>query len=255
MATYFPERYTNLNPTPAVVGGVEAGTTFSTQSMAQVFDMLLYPYVAPTFGSFYLEGLNITNVEVGYTIEVDPSFTWTITHPENVQANSIRIVFITDTDTETLVSGLDADITSYQTTHDAITENDATKDTFRIYAIDTKGIEFHRDFAVTWSWMRYYGSDPNGALNVDDIQGLEESELASTGAGKYTFAPEVGSYKYIVTPYPLYNFIDQASGFSVRMTTVQAVSVPSIFGPSIFYRVYRTYYVINSLVDITIIAS
>ncbi len=38
--------YTNAIPTPAAVGGVPAGTTFSSATMQQMWDMLLYPYVA-----------------------------------------------------------------------------------------------------------------------------------------------------------------------------------------------------------------
>lgn len=41
--------YTNSNPTSIAVGGIAIGTTFSgTYSVQQMFDMLLYPYTAPT---------------------------------------------------------------------------------------------------------------------------------------------------------------------------------------------------------------
>jgi hypothetical protein len=39
--------YTNLNPTPQTVGGILAGSTFSNQTMQQMFDALLYPYISP----------------------------------------------------------------------------------------------------------------------------------------------------------------------------------------------------------------
>lgn len=39
--------YTNLTPTPVTVGGVVAGSTFSNKSMTEMWNMLLYPYVAP----------------------------------------------------------------------------------------------------------------------------------------------------------------------------------------------------------------
>lgn len=40
--------YTNLTPTPQTIGGIAAGSTFSNMSMQQMWDLLLYPYVAPT---------------------------------------------------------------------------------------------------------------------------------------------------------------------------------------------------------------
>ncbi len=40
--------YTNASPTPFTVGGIAAGSTFSSQTLQQMFDALLYPYQAPT---------------------------------------------------------------------------------------------------------------------------------------------------------------------------------------------------------------
>jgi len=42
------ESYTNATPTPNTVGGISAGSTFSAQTMKQVLDRLLYPYIAPS---------------------------------------------------------------------------------------------------------------------------------------------------------------------------------------------------------------
>lgn len=38
--------YTNLTPTEAAHGGVSIGDTFNAQTMTQMFDLILYPYVA-----------------------------------------------------------------------------------------------------------------------------------------------------------------------------------------------------------------
>jgi hypothetical protein len=40
--------YTNLTPTPNTVGGITAGSTFSAQTIEQMFNQLLYPYIAPS---------------------------------------------------------------------------------------------------------------------------------------------------------------------------------------------------------------
>ena len=39
--------YTNLTPTPNPIGGIPAGTTFNNKTMTEMWDALLYPYIAP----------------------------------------------------------------------------------------------------------------------------------------------------------------------------------------------------------------
>lgn len=39
--------YTNANPTPIDFGGIAMGTTFSQETVSDMFDMLLYPYIPP----------------------------------------------------------------------------------------------------------------------------------------------------------------------------------------------------------------
>lgn len=39
--------YTNLTPTPVTVGGISTGSTFINASMKDMWDKLLYPYIAP----------------------------------------------------------------------------------------------------------------------------------------------------------------------------------------------------------------
>ena len=46
--TSVSESYTNATPTPIAVGGIAKGTTFENKSMSEMFDALLYPYVAPS---------------------------------------------------------------------------------------------------------------------------------------------------------------------------------------------------------------
>jgi hypothetical protein len=39
--------YTNSTPVPQSHGGIEAGETFNGLTMQQMFDKILYPYIAP----------------------------------------------------------------------------------------------------------------------------------------------------------------------------------------------------------------
>ena len=44
--------YTNLNPVPTAIGGVEAGTTFNKTPIIDILNSLLYPYQNPSFGAY-----------------------------------------------------------------------------------------------------------------------------------------------------------------------------------------------------------
>lgn len=43
----FSVSYTNTTPVPQAIGGIPLGMSFSAKSMQEMWDMLLYPYVAP----------------------------------------------------------------------------------------------------------------------------------------------------------------------------------------------------------------
>lgn len=68
--------YTNLNPTPITVGGVPAGSTFSNKTMTEMWNMLLYPYIAPVS----LLSPN-TNKELGDSNQV--TLNWSVTKNTN----------------------------------------------------------------------------------------------------------------------------------------------------------------------------
>lgn len=69
--------YTNLTPTPTTVGGISVGSTFSNKSMTEMWDMLLYPYIAP------LSSLALvpTNKELGDSNQI--VLNWTATKKSN----------------------------------------------------------------------------------------------------------------------------------------------------------------------------
>lgn len=71
------ETYTNTTPTPASLGGIKKGDTFENKTYKEMFDMLLYPYVAFSFsfstvpnGGTYEIGTNVsvTSANVNITL-------------------------------------------------------------------------------------------------------------------------------------------------------------------------------------------
>lgn len=57
--------YTNEDPTTMKVGGINVGQTFENKTIKEMFDALLYPYVAPTGATAQLVGGNGGTMEVG----------------------------------------------------------------------------------------------------------------------------------------------------------------------------------------------
>jgi hypothetical protein len=69
--------FQNSNPTPITVGGISAGSSFSTpQTIQQMFDALLYPYVSP--GSSIS---SLSNREYGSGLSI--TLNWTATKNSN----------------------------------------------------------------------------------------------------------------------------------------------------------------------------
>ena len=68
------ESYTNATPTPIAVGGIAKGTTFDNKSMSEMFDALLYPYVAPSNLVLNASEMNGT-FESGTTVTIN-SVSW-----------------------------------------------------------------------------------------------------------------------------------------------------------------------------------
>ena len=68
------DSYTNATPTPIAVGGIAKGTTFENKSMSDMFNALLYPYVAPS--NLVLNASEMNGVfESGTTVTIN-SVSW-----------------------------------------------------------------------------------------------------------------------------------------------------------------------------------
>lgn len=69
--------YQNTNQTPVAIGGIPAGTSFSTpHTMQMMFDMLLYPYISPT-----LSMASLNNKEYGSGLPI--SINWSVVKKTN----------------------------------------------------------------------------------------------------------------------------------------------------------------------------
>lgn len=247
-ATYFPERYTNPEPSTETVGGIEVGSTFETESLKELFDALLYPFIAPAFTAFAIQGQSST-IEVGSSIAANRTFTWTTSTSANIESNSISIIDVTAGNV-VIASGL-ADDGSEATTYGAITKTTPTTNQFKVQATDLESTVFSRTYTVTWQWMRYYGESSSSSLDEAGVEALRVSGLSSTAVGTYVFVG--GGYKYIAFPGTLTSFKDAETQLNVPFEDADVVSVTNTYGQTVDYNVYRTTNIITSA--ITIIAA
>lgn len=128
--------YTNLVPTTLTVGGIAVGSTFSERTVQQMFDALLYPYVAPgsslsistnstrEFGSSTAVTLNwsvvknsntITNIFVDGTPKVPTGNSQSSTHPTTA-THSLVPVSPSETQVYSMSVSDDGNVTSYSST-------------------------------------------------------------------------------------------------------------------------------------------
>lgn len=247
--------YSNATPMPSPVGGLEAGTTFVSQTITQMFDALLYPYQYPAFTAFAISGQS-TPIEVGDTIPINRTFTWSTSNNSNIVVSSIDLIDVTGGGV-TIASGLVNDgteATSYPAS--PIFKTSATTHSFRIDGENTKSQTFSGTFTVTWQWKRFYGESINaGPLVETDIEGLRVGGLASGFAGTYAFS--AGGYKYLCYPASFgtaSTFKDESTNLDVPFEAHYTVNVTnSTANPqTTSYRVHRSTNILGSSMNIIV---
>lgn len=230
--------YTNANPMPTALGGLGAGSTFDNSTIQEMFDRLLYPYQVPSFTGFSIAGTS--NQEVGATIAGGVrNATWSTSNGVNINANSIRIIDVTNSNT-VLAQDLPNTGSTSVTVPDLV-KTSANSHTFRIEAINTNGNGFNRNFTVSWSWALHYGESALENLTSADVTSLRVKSLASNSNGTYNF--QGGEFKYFCYPttFGLKNtFKDTATNLDVAMVPAYTVNVTNVHGVTTAYYVHRT---------------
>lgn len=256
--------YTNSDPMPQDVGGFTAGTTFLNADLDFLWTGLLYPYQAPAFTSFSIQG-QATTVEVGTTISGNQTFIWSTSNSSNIQANSLSIRDITNaTDLGTGLANDGSEVLNVG----SVTKTTATNNQWRIRGVNTQAANFDGFFNVNWRFLRFAGTSANTTLTEAQIEALATSELAAGFAGTYAFAS--GDYKYFAWPDSFggaNSFKDASTNFDVSMVTssdnpaysnsenglfYDLVSVTNVNGVTVDYRVYRTRNILGGTITIIV---
>lgn len=245
--------YTNTNTIPTTIGGISAGSTFSSQTMQQMWDSLLYPYQVPAFTSFSRTGL-ISSYEWGQSISIGTdTFNWSTSNSSSISANTIAIVQnITPVGT---LYGPAANVGSTAITVTATYSAASLVSTtlYTISAKNTHGTTFNSSISATWYPKIYYGTNINTPLIASDITALVNNPLAGGFAGTYSFAS--GNYKYFCYPSSFgtaTTFKDTSTNLAVPMETLYVVSVTNSYGININYNVHRSTNILGGSIIIQI---
>jgi hypothetical protein len=242
-----PNSYTNPAPTTATLGGIPAGSTFSAQTMQEMFDALLYPYQTPSFSSFSRGNLSST-YELGQTVLIgSQTFTWGTSNSPNVSAGTVSIIQ-NFSPSKTLYGPSNNIFSTATTLVDTYSADTSTTTTlYTINATNTHGASLSTTISRSWRPRWYYGKFSGATLNASELITLSTSALVSSVVNTYyAISSSVGSeYVYFAIPNTLTqpsDFRDSTGGcfgtnhpYAVQGT----VSVINVYGVTINYTVYR----------------
>jgi hypothetical protein len=247
--------YTNLNPTPVTIGGIPAGSSFSAQTMQQMWDALLYPYQYPAFTSFNRTNMNSV-YELGETfLGGNQTFTWSTSNSANVSANTISIV--ENHTATTLLTGGANDGTEVLSASTYVRTTAGTTLMYTISAIDTQSNPLSATISKNWRGRWYYGTDAATSLTTTIITGGTFTTQLTTGVvnNYVTWSPTGAQYGYLVIP----NYLAQPSDLRDSVAGCFGTNIPYIsqgtitfnnaYGVSQTYNIYRTVNAFNSPVN------
>ena len=273
------ETYTNLTPTPTTIGGIDAGSTFPSYTMQQMWDKLLYPYQPPaftTFSSSFLSNNKIFEVGDGVSSFTGVYLTYQTSNTANVSAGTVTITqnYPTTTTIKAGLNGAASPGISVSTFDNPITPfSSSTATAQTIFTISGKntnsGNMSNATISASWQWRVYVGQSASATLPTQNqITGLTiYNSLNTTFANTYTI-PSTENYVYICFPTIMGNLNSITSGgFNVAMATSATdpfysgnsgsfnyglVTITNKFGIPTPYKVYRTF---NPLGGISIITT
>ena len=171
--------YTNSDPTPVSIGGIPAGSTFSNQTMEQMWNALLYPYQAPAFTSFGRTNLQNT-YEVGQNIDIgSQTFSWNISNSSNVSADTVTIIQNISPTTTLYGPGPNSSPQTISVTATFSASTPSSVTLYTISAINTNGNSLSTSISANWRHKIYWGTHPSFSLpNNTEILNADGAGIA-----------------------------------------------------------------------------
>ena len=226
--------YSNDIPTYVEHGGVGLGVTFADKTIKEMFDMILYPYVAPIVSTSVVSPSNGGTFEIGSTVTITK-----VRVSATIKSNKltkIQVVHGTTTvadKTDGVANGGTFDFnTSYPITANATLTAKVTDDTGSIVSKNTG--------TFTFVYPIYHGAlDSDIAPTESQIKALTKHiETKGTKTYSFTTANERFLFAYPKSYGALSEIYDQ-NNFNVTDTFVQyTVPVVCLDSKSVEYYVY-----------------
>jgi hypothetical protein len=242
--------YTNSTPTTATLGGISVGSTFSNQTMQQMFDALLYPYQIPAFTSFARTNLS-TTYDLGQPIAIgSQTFTWATSNSSNVSANTITIQQLSPS-TTTLVSGSANDGTeAISLSVNISSSTPSTISMYRITGENTQGATFTSTISASWRYRWYYGKFSAATITNAQITGLTNvlttgvrnsgiSVPSNAGAPQYIYLVIPDSLPQINGAFGLRDSTSACQGSNHPYSLLTTTTFANQYGISTTYNVYQ----------------
>ena len=237
--------YSNSTPTPVSVGGIVAGSTFSNKTMTEMWNDLLYPYIAP---SSSLSGGDLR--EFGSNNGV--TLTW------NVTKGSELITTIIVDGTPIVVTGDNQSGTKSTTA----TQNNFTTFTMTVSDIPNGSSTVSSSTSVSWSSAIYWGKTPTFTLPSMIVSGSQPAwaDGAGISPGKSVTPSKSRSYngingagQYLVFAWPTSygepSFTINGNPNTAFTKIGSAVSHTNIHGYTANYDVWISNTAQNSTID------
>lgn len=235
--------YTNTTPTPVVIGGVPAGTTFNDVPITDVFNMLFYPYQPPAFTQF---SVNKTQYEIGESTGTQLMLSWNTSNQANIQPNSVVITFNnTEIGANLANSGTNQTFTITETT-----KNVPGTVPVKIELTNTKNEKANRTVNLEWLHSIYYGVSA-----LDTITGVASFTKINTNTIARTYNFAAGGYKYLVYPSSIADCIewkDESTNLQVPFEKLTNLNLTNQHGAQIEYKVFRTLNVLGGSIKIIV---
>ena len=226
--------YSNATPILSALGGIEVGETFSNQTMQQMWDNLLYPYLGPLINTvtlnpaatYYENGDTIVLPIIGtnVTVRSDPFTSLVLSRSGSAWTNVYTLP---------IVSGAQVPV------NDPADVTDTT--TYTVTANDGVGPAITKTATYTFIYPYYYGEDADG-LNGAQIRALTNVISPPTDDLTLTFSPNAERVYFAIppgaTPYTQVldqNLFDVTADFLPSST----ISITGLDGTSQTYMVYE----------------
>ena len=224
--------YTNPNPTPISVGGIAAGSTFNNQTMQNMFDQLLYPYIAPSISLSVSPSTGVR--EFGNSVATVTMNATTTKHSNNITlVEFYRNGSLTHTQSSPIVGGgLETYTDTTPVTTNGITFTSKVGDGTQ--TITSNGASY------TFVYPFYYGVGAQGLTGAQIRSTL--TMLIKTPSNTTTTTSPVSQVFYLAYPNtsPALTSILDTNGFETLSDyTLRTVTITGLDGTPQTYKVYE----------------